>query len=187
MIVYWEFGLSCLLTRTNSPQQATKSSAAIFINHMVMRTVVAQHRLYMWRRKQDRRVKRRNWCHWMCFGSIFLKTLPITLKTEPFSQDMQLKIALLSRGWKLSNSTPGCTIKSQFFTSLWNRLHQWPSGIELIWISTFSASHSRIYPCQLLDSESGFESVTQLRKRPSLHQWSMLQRAYPEGSVFWKR
>jgi hypothetical protein len=38
-------------------------------------------------------------------------------------------------------------VESQLFTSLWNRYHQWLSDIELIQISVFSASYSRINPC----------------------------------------
>ncbi len=37
-------------------------------------------------------------------------------------------------------------VESQLFTSLWNRYHQWLSGVEFIQISAFSASYSGIKP-----------------------------------------
>jgi hypothetical protein len=36
-------------------------------------------------------------------------------KNEPFSQEMHLKIPLLSWGWKLSNSKPGCRVSALDF------------------------------------------------------------------------
>jgi hypothetical protein len=36
-------------------------------------------------------------------------------KNEPFSQEMHLKIPLLSRGLKMSNSKPGCIVSALHF------------------------------------------------------------------------
>ncbi len=82
---------------------------------------------------------------------------------------MHLKIVLLSRGLKLSNSKPGC--RAQLFTSFWNRYQQLLSDIELIQTSALiSFVVPRLTPVSLLESECGHGIVTLLgdtRKRPS--------------------
>ncbi len=46
-------------------------------------------------------------------ASLLQKTPIITPKHEPFSQEMHLKIPLLNRSLKLSNSKPGCRVSAQ--------------------------------------------------------------------------
>jgi hypothetical protein len=47
--------------------------------------------------------------------SSFIKPRSSPPKNEPFSQDMHLKIPILSRGLKLSNSKPGCKVSVLHF------------------------------------------------------------------------
>jgi hypothetical protein len=56
--------------------------------------------------------------HLIGFDPLFQKTSIINPKTEPFSQEMDLKIPLSSRGLKLSNSKPGCKVSAfNFFAN----------------------------------------------------------------------
>jgi hypothetical protein len=43
------------------------------------------------------------------------RSSPRKEKTEPFSQEMHLKIPLLSQGLKLPNSKPGCRVSALHF------------------------------------------------------------------------
>jgi hypothetical protein len=73
------------------------------------------HILYMWRQKKCWPTKRQHWCHLIGLDSLFQKTLSSPPKTEPFSQEMRLKILLLSQGLKLPNSKPGCIVSTLHF------------------------------------------------------------------------
>ncbi len=95
--------------------------------------------------KKNWRVKRRHFCHWIRLDSLFQKTRSSPTKNKPFSQEMHLKIQLLSLGSKLPNAKPRCRVSAFHF--LWNTYHQWLFDIEVIHISAFSASYSRINPC----------------------------------------
>jgi hypothetical protein len=77
---------------------------------------------------------------------IKFRSPPPPKKIEPFSQEMHLKIMLLSRGLKLPNPKPCYRVSALYFFFL-NRYHQWLSDIELIQISASSASYCRINPC----------------------------------------
>ncbi len=58
---------------------------------------------------------------------------------------MHLKIHAFKPGFENCQNLNQVVV-SQFFTSLWNRCHQWFSDIELIHTSVFSASYPRINP-----------------------------------------
>jgi hypothetical protein len=64
-------------------------------------------------------------------------------------------------------------VESRLFTSaLWNRCLHWLSDVELIRKSNFSLHLPELTTVSLLESESGFEVVTQpadTEKRPSSH------------------
>jgi hypothetical protein len=58
---------------------------------------------------------------------------------------MHFKILFLSQGLELSDINQ--VVESQLFTSCWNWFHQWLPDSELIQISAFSSSYSRMHPC----------------------------------------
>ncbi len=62
-------------------------------------------------------VKKMNWCHEIGLDSraSFGKPRSSPSKNEPLSQEMHLKIPLLSQGLKLSNSKPGCRVSALHF------------------------------------------------------------------------
>ncbi len=71
----------------------------------------------MWRQNKTWRVKSRHWCHEKRLDSLFQKTPIITpKKNEPFSQEMHMKIPLLSRGLKLMSSKAGCKVSALHFS-----------------------------------------------------------------------
>jgi hypothetical protein len=91
----------------------------------------------MRRQKKYWRVPRQHWCHSLGLDSFFQKTLIYYQKKTPFSQEMHLKIPLLSQSLKFSNLEPG--LESQPFTCLWNKYHQWLSDVQLIQMIGFSS------------------------------------------------
>ncbi len=77
----------------------------------IIRILSFNHRLNMWRQNFLWRIKRRNWwfgaIRWVLTPSLGKPRLS-SLKNEPFSQKMYLKIPLSTRGLKVSNSKQGC-------------------------------------------------------------------------------
>jgi hypothetical protein len=51
----------------------------------------------------------------MDLDSLVQKTPIISPKSEPFSQEMHMKIKLLSQGLRWSNSKPGCRVSALHF------------------------------------------------------------------------
>ncbi len=71
-------------------------------------------------------------------------------------------------------------VESQLFTFLWNRYHQWLSDIELIQISAFSASYSRISPRFTAGEQTGVWDCHETRG----HQITTVFRFIVYGAIY---
>ncbi len=107
---------------------------------------------------------------------------------------MHLKMPLSSRvcNCQILNKV----VESQLFTSLSNRYQQWLSGSDLIQMSAFSASYSRINPCftagrrirasnlsrpRNKDNEDIFASVLKKLHVPGCRAWRSTSRHSPRS------
>jgi hypothetical protein len=88
-------------------------------------------------------------------------------KNEPFARRCIWRYCSKAGVWKCQILNQ--VVDSQFFTSLWNRYHQWLSDISLNQISAFSASVSRISPCFTAGKHIWARNLRTPKNEPSSH------------------
>jgi hypothetical protein len=93
--------------------------------------------------------------------SFFRKPRPSPPNNEPFIQEMHLKMPVLSRGLKLSNSKPGCRVSALHFLGEIDTTNDFLTSSSIRW-AFFSASYFRINPCFTAEKRIGVWIVTHL-------------------------